>query len=252
MTLAGSSVRRVRPARPARGSGVGPIGHLRQRGLSIVEMMVGIAVGMIVVAAATLMIAGQLADSRRLLLETQVQQDLRAAADLITREIRRAGTWKSAVRSTFAAERSSPPRLPNPYSGIVLTSTDGVAAKIELAYSHRVRPENNALDNDEQFGFRLDGGRIQAQLGGGNWQELTDPHVLRVTRFDIQEAVENVTLECHLACSVIAGSACPPLQQLRSYTVNIEGEAVHDATVRRSVRAQVRVRNDAVIGSCRD
>ena len=60
---------------------VRPSARAAQRGLSIVEMMVGIAVGLIVVAAATLMVAGQLADNRRLLLETQVQQDLRASAD---------------------------------------------------------------------------------------------------------------------------------------------------------------------------
>ena len=68
----------------------------RQRGLSIVELMVGVAIGLFVVAAASMLVVTQLSDNRRLTLETQVQQDLRATADIITRELRRAGHWGKA------------------------------------------------------------------------------------------------------------------------------------------------------------
>ena len=67
----------------------------RMRGLSLVELMVGVAVGLFVVAAAALMASGQLSDNRRLLLETQLQQDLRATVDIVTRELRRTGYWAS-------------------------------------------------------------------------------------------------------------------------------------------------------------
>ena len=68
--------------------------HVRslQAGLSIVELMVGVAIGLVIVAAAALLMTGQLVENRRLLVETQLQQDLRGAADIITRELRRAGT----------------------------------------------------------------------------------------------------------------------------------------------------------------
>lgn len=62
-------------------------GGARQRGLSLVELMVGITVGLFVVAAAATLVANQLSDNRRLLLETQVQQDLRATMDIITRAV---------------------------------------------------------------------------------------------------------------------------------------------------------------------
>ena len=62
-----------------------------QRGLSIVEMMVGVTIGLLVVAGATMVVSTQLLDNRQLMVETQVQQDLRAAADIITRDLRRAG-----------------------------------------------------------------------------------------------------------------------------------------------------------------
>ena len=65
--------------------------YRHSRGISLVELMVGIAVGMIVVAGASVMLVNQVNEHRRLMLETQVQQDLRASADLILRELRRAG-----------------------------------------------------------------------------------------------------------------------------------------------------------------
>ena len=58
--------------------------------------MVGVAIGLFVVAAASMLVVTQLSDNRRLTLETQVQQDLRASADIITRELRRAGHWGKA------------------------------------------------------------------------------------------------------------------------------------------------------------
>ena len=65
--------------------------------------MVGIALGLFVVAASTALVANQLGDNRRLLLETQVQQDLRASMDIITRQMRRAGATTPANVEAGAA-----------------------------------------------------------------------------------------------------------------------------------------------------
>lgn len=221
-----------------------------QRGLSIVEMMVGVAVGLIIVAAATLMVAAQLADNRRLMLETQVQQDLRAAADLITRELRRGGYWKDAQRSTSAAAAIQP-RLSNPYTAMSPNAQGQAETEATFTYADRDRAENNVVDGDERRGFRLNGVTIESQLGAGNWQPLTDPAVLKVTRFAVQAQVQPVTLECPLACSP-GGTPCPPVQQVRNLTVDITGEAAFDPRVQRSIRTSVRVRNDDIIGECRD
>jgi type IV pilus assembly protein PilW len=220
-----------------------------QRGLSLVEMMVGIAVGLIVVAAATLMVAGQLADNRRLLLETQLQQDLRAAADLVTRELRRAGYWRDVQRSSAAAGALLPV-MANPYAGMV-PADDSAGSNVSFVYADKDRIDNNAIDSDEQLGFRLRDGVVESQLGAGNWQPLTDPAVMRVTGFTVTPRVQTVTLACALACSA-GGSLCPPQQEVRRVTVDIQSQAVHDDAVRRSIRTTVRLRNDAILGECRD
>lgn len=61
------------------------------RGLGIVEMLVGLALGLFVIVGALIMFSNFTNDSRLLVQDTRVQQDLRATADLITRDLRRAG-----------------------------------------------------------------------------------------------------------------------------------------------------------------
>ena len=73
-------------------------GRRPSRGLSIVELMIGITISLFILAGATMVLTSQLGDNRRLLLEAQMQQDLRTAADMISRDIRRAGYWGQAYR----------------------------------------------------------------------------------------------------------------------------------------------------------
>jgi prepilin peptidase dependent protein B len=220
-----------------------------QRGLSIVEMMVGVAVGLIVVAAATIMVAAQLADNRRLLLETQVQQDLRATADIVSRDLRRAGYWGDAYRGTSSAGAGG--IVVNPYRAVSPSASGATASTVTYEYANRNNPEDGVLTDDERLGFRLRSGVIETQLGLNNWQALTDAGALTVTVFNVTADKQQVVLACHRACS--AGlTPCPPIQEVRGLTVDIAGRAVSDAAVQRSVRTHVRLRNDNIVGECRD
>ncbi|MDQ2780283.1 MAG: prepilin-type N-terminal cleavage/methylation domain-containing protein, partial [Pseudomonadota bacterium] len=98
--------------------------RLLQRGLSLVELMVGITIGLFVVAAAATLVSVQLADNRRLLLETQMQQDLRATADIIGRELRRAGSTGGVMGATALVWRDGAPSVQNP--NLALSPTGGV------------------------------------------------------------------------------------------------------------------------------
>lgn len=222
----------------------------RQRGLSIVELLVGVAVGLIVVAAATMMVSTQLADNRRLLLETQLQQDMRATADLVSRDLRRAGFWWNAERRTVAGGAAAGP-LDNPYTAVLPADKGEVAQTVTYQYAHPNKVDDNLVNDDERMGYRLRNGVIETQLGAGNWQALTDVGALKITQFDITADTQDVPLACHLACSP-GGTPCPPVQTVRAYTIDIAGQAVSDAAVKRSVRSHVRLRNDTVVGECRD
>ena len=209
-----------------------------QRGLSLIELMIGITVALFIAAAGGSMLVGQLREHRALALEARLTQDLRTAADLITRDLRRAGYWGNAgaVAGT------------NPYAA--LTPDTATADAVSLRYSMDAT-ENNVVDGNEQFGFRLRAGAIELQLGAGNWQALTDAGTLTVTAFSVTPDVQDVSLAAFCPSACVATSAtCPPHQQVRSLAVVISARLVSDARVTRSVRSDVRVRTDAIVGTC--
>ena len=81
-----------------------------QRGFSLVELLVATAVGLVLTTWAISMFVTSLGNNRKLITEAQVNQNLRAAADLITREVRRAGYWGDRSPSSPAIAWSAATR----------------------------------------------------------------------------------------------------------------------------------------------
>jgi type IV pilus assembly protein PilW len=211
-----------------------------QRGLSLVELMVGIAIGLFIVAAASLVMTAQLGDNRRLLLETQLQQDLRASADIIARELRRAGstgnTNLAQQGAWYFTETGTAAVVRNPYTEI--TPED----EADDAVSFRYR---RAPGTEGPFGFKVEGGVIKTLVGGA-WQDLTDGNVMNVTRFEVAPA-PGFPQETQLPCPRLCADGtqdCWPSLVVRSYVIDIAAQSTSDAAVQRSIRSQVRVRND--------
>ena len=218
----------------------------RSHGLSIVELLVGLALGLLIVAAAARFLADQIRHSRTLLLEGRLLQDLRTAADVITRDLRRAGYWGAAEEGVWTPTAGA--ARPNPY--IAVAPATAASDSVGFAYS-RDATENDSLDSNEQFGFRLRNGTLQMRLGAANWQALTDVETLSVTEFSVTPEVQQVSLHesCSAACQP-GSTTCPPRLQVRSLALRIDGRAVADAAMARTVRSRVRLRNDLVVGAC--
>jgi prepilin peptidase dependent protein B len=216
-----------------------------QRGFTLVELLVGLALALVVVAAGTLLLARQVHEQRALVVEARLMQDLRSTADLVARDLRRAGHWGDAGAGVWTA--AAAPRA-NPYAAQAPAGAASDAAS--YAYSRDVA-ENDALDSHEQFGLRLRNRAIELQLGAGNWQALTDATLIEITALEITPAVEEIDLGalCAKACAV-GDSTCPPRQLVRSLSVQISARAVGNATVTRSLASRVRLRNDAIVGAC--
>lgn len=221
-------------------------------GLSIVELLVGIAVGMFVLAGATIVTTNQMIENRRLLLETQIQQDLRAAMDIVSRDVRRSGYWGNSYSSVAPIKGV----VLNPYSpaGAFSTTSDVISYTLNRDV---VNPDDNVVSFNEQNGFvfNSDAGTIDVQLGAGNYQALTDPSVVRITQFSA--TVNTTALDLPVCasppCAMTAPTsaltaACGGVSRtlVRDVTITIVGEAVHDPSVKRSLANTVRVRNDQV------
>jgi type IV pilus assembly protein PilW len=236
----------------------------RQRGLSLVELLVGVAVGLFLVAGAATLFVTNLGNSRQLLLEARINQDLRATADLVTRDLRRAGYWGNSLAGTVATVVGGvSTTTPNPYR----TITPG-AEIVEYAFSRDVA-ENNTLNNNENFGFQravVNGvGTVQMKVGAGNWQTVTDPQSMDVTAFTVTptETDVDVRAACAVACcsdadvtagtcatrNIAAGASCPTMR-VRQYAVALTANAVGNARVIRTLQTRVRPRNDEYAGVC--
>lgn len=214
-----------------------------QRGLSLVELMVGIAVGLFVVAAAATLVTSQLVENRRLMLEVQVQQDLRATADIITRELRRAGSWPGVISSAVGSVWSpgTAAQVNTNFNG--LSPASGVDDEV-------VYRSSRTSGSNGPYTFVLDGGVIKTQLAPGvPMQQLTDGTTLVVTQFAVTAVAEpGVVAACTKLCDdgPPQTTNCWPSIAVRSFVVEITGHAATDASVVRSIRSVVRLRNDEV------
>jgi type IV pilus assembly protein PilW len=213
----------------------------RQRGLSLVELMVGIAVGLFIVAGTVTLATSQLSENRRVLLETQVQQDLRAAADIIARDLRRAGR-QSDNDALLNVAQPLPVAQPaaNPLAVVTIA---GAAGNADLRFSY-LQPSNVT-----QAGFQRNAGAGTIRmLIGGNWQDLTDPNALNITTFDVVPDA-GPTAPLRLPCPRLCPDGtenCWPTLQVRELQVTIAGQARSDPAVAHQVTTRVRLRNDAL------
>jgi prepilin peptidase dependent protein B len=216
--------------------------HHAQRGMSLVELLIGIALGLFVVAAAATLLASQWREQRSLATQNRLMQDLRTASDVIARDLRRAGHWAAAT-SGLPAPGASAVRA-NPYAAMTPASAASDAAAFRYS---RDTVENDTVDANEQFGLRLRNGTVELLLGAGNWQALTDPGTATITAFRVVPTVHELDLADSCADCL---ATCDPHQQVRSVEIVLAARSALDATVVRTLRSEVRVRNDAVTGAC--
>lgn len=212
----------------------------RQQGLSLVEMMVGITVGLFVVAAAATLMVTQLTNNRRLLTETQIQQDMRVSLDIIARQIRRVGVVLDGDAENLIAPAAGSGGFRNPYAPLPTLTANEIKFRLYL----------NVADQGP-FGFKLENGVVRSLFtnsssGAEVWQDLTDGNTLEVTAFTITpKTLSSNLLPCPKLCPG-GGTACWPRVEVRSIQVSMTARARSDATVVRTLNNEVRLRNDWV------
>lgn len=235
--------------------------RLAQRGLGLVELMVGITVGLIVTAGASMVAVNQINEHRRLMMETQIQQDLRTAADLIQQDIRRAGfrglydvgVWAPASGVGTAQEVPAAAPSPNTYSPVTVSEDQQT-----MTYSYARTPDSGnkgAPLSNENFGIQFKDRALYLQVGTvndkPNWQPITDPDTVEILNFKIEPIITLVDLAdfCDKVCT---GSGCPagPQQEVRRVEITLQGRATRDQNVVRTLSVKERLRSDNVKGAC--
>jgi len=216
-----------------------------QRGFSIVEMMVGTAVGLIVTAGGIVIYVSNLTGTRTMLVETRVNQELRAAADLVARDMRRAGYWPYAIDGTIASGTGTT-TTSNPYAAVSAASHE-----VTYGFSTDLSTDDDAAKNtqaaSEQFGFRLNGYAVEMYKDSA-WQPVTHSDVVQITSFTITPTVTSTDLSD--MCSSGCGAAGCPTVTVHRYAISLVGQATSNSAIRRRLDSIVRMRNEQLSGAC--
>lgn len=213
------------------------INLVRQRGLSMVELQIGIVVGLFIVAAATFFSVTLIRENQLLLVEARLMQDMRSAMDLITRDVRRAGYWGNSLSGVIYPGATS---IAQPYSTsnyTVITpsnsSTDVVGcAPLTYFYTPPNVTASNTPSGAESFGISVCDGVLRLTIGAPPTpvvtSALTDANTTRVNSLTVTPTL-----------SLAGAAVC-----VRRYTITLNASSVGANPITRQLQSEVRVRND--------
>lgn len=100
---------------------------VRQSGFGLVELMIGMLVGMIVVAAALSLLTKSMATSNDTIKMSRLDQELRQVMTMLTRDLRRATSWEPAV-DVARVSLAHPLTFSGNSGNVTVTSSTGSAA----------------------------------------------------------------------------------------------------------------------------
>ena len=190
-----------------------------QKGESLVGLMVGMGIGLVVLAGGTHMLAKHLQAHRWALQDSHLHHDLRSALDILARELRQAQSVGQAWSK----------RSPTPCQDAFCGDAKDLQVQGDRIDFSRDRNQNSQRDNNECTGFRLKDSKVQLRTSCTPevWTDLTDAGSLKMT--DLQWQVF-----CERRGPWVA----------RWVTVQAGAEWPRDATRRLSLSKTIALRND--------
>lgn len=215
----------------------------RQRGISIVEILVALVAGLLVVGSVLAFTVSAVKSNAENIRATRLAQELRTAITLVTREVRRAGYNLNSVDTVGTSD------FANEFGTIVL---DGDC--IVVSYDDEdidLGVPADYPDPEESKGFRrvVTGGNGVLEVNvqddppdcdagaGGNWIEVTNPADVDVTAFTVAEVSETVET---------GTVGVDPSVTVRIFDITMSIALETDPTTIRTSRERIRVRADTV------
>jgi len=223
-------------------------------GLSLIELMVAIVIGLIVVGGLTSLVVATLRTNNENMKMTRLTQELRGAMQLITRDLRRAGFSRDALLDVSAGV------MGNQFITIAYedTDSDGFDDDGCLLYAYDGKPTVSAgaatvadvngtleADGSEQHGVRYDADNLLIEYKNGSasscadtadWEPMTDKNSVEITALTFGDVGGTGSFP-----SVVATGSTVTVREIQ---VTISGRLKDDPSVTRTIQNTVRVRND--------
>lgn len=212
--------------------------YLKQRGYSLLELLIGLGVGVFLLAGGVLIYTHIMKSFYDLLNVIQLDQQLRSAMEVMVTEIRRAGYSANSVNDINSGVNTNPFMA----SGADIISPSSTCILFTYDYdSSGLLPSLNATNYDKRFGYRLTGNTLQARAltdsvfncASGNWIDITDTNLVNISNLTFTLTPTVITLDNGVSTLT-----------MRNATISLTGSLINDASVTRTIVENVRVRND--------
>jgi prepilin peptidase dependent protein B len=206
-----------------------------QKGLTIVELLVTLVMGLAVSGAILALFVGTVATHNDTTTATQLEEDLSAAMNLMVREIRRAGFDADGLAYAIAPSTTSIFQ-----SDFGLDRANSTTNCLVYSYDDN---NNGVLDTpDEEFGWRLRDSAIEMRQDGNGcgddgWQDIT---------WASYTTIAGLTFDIDTSQVVVELSNRDVQVDVQDVTIRLTGQATlrGGTTITRTLEETVRVRND--------
>lgn len=199
-----------------------------QFGFSLIELLIAMVIGLIILSAVLGLFVSMVKSDSDSIKAAQLNQELRGAMSLITRDIRRAGANRNAAADATAATPSNPFSVAGG-TRLDIDSNQQGDANACLTFSYDADDGSNEL-----FGYRWDSdiGTVETRAAGaacsaGGWISITDDKLTTITALTFADATV-----------VEAGI------NIRQITATLSGRLVKDTNVTRTISETIKLRND--------
>lgn len=221
-------------------------------GLTLVEVLVGLAIGSLILAAALTHVVAQLTGLQQLTETARTEHELRLVVAHMARQLRSAGHRpRDGVQASGRRHEADGAPAPQAAWARADASDALVIAPGRVEFS-RVDWHDTKGPRQQSMGFRLHHGTLQARVASSSpWQSLTDPATLQVTGLKLHLVEDNDVLAgvCHAACPGVV-DRCAPGRASRTVAIELTFHDRRDPGVPRSIRQLTRLRNDLMEVTC--
>jgi prepilin peptidase dependent protein B len=253
-----------------------------QQGLSLIELMIGLVIGMIVIAGVMNIYLSTVVSSADTLKQSKLNQELTTLMSVMSSDIMRAGV-------TGTLNYTSPQSNAfNQVDDTALEVIDSVASNTQVTFANSAtggscvvyaydRDLDGTVDDSDVLGFRLNNGAVEMRQQGvgvnhdscatadGTWLPVTDSRVITITTLnfafnnseclntrepngvdDDSDASTNDTAEMDCYSIAPTNGSGDVTVETRQIDITVTGQLVADAGVNTTMTQSVRVRNDLV------
>lgn len=207
----------------------------KQKGISIIEVLIALIITTIVTAATLSLFSNALDTSRQLTGTAKLDQLLNNTVEIIARDIQRAGYNTNATTSAT-----------NPFfSGTDDVSVGGSSDCV--TFSYQVDATTSPTTSVNRFGYRLSGGAVQyrTSAAGANpcaasgWENVTDPNIITISAFTVTLNTTNINPSTGSTTTSTA-----TITSYRSVTITITGNLVGSSSVSRTITRTIKIFNN--------